>query len=157
MSTLTASAERTIAASPEALYDIVADFTTHHARILPPAFSDFRVESGGIGVGTVTSSRFTIAGRTDTVRTRVVRAERGRVLEEVVLGRPMQTTFTFRPDVSGARVAIDTTWQPSRGPLGFLERRLIPSRLSRIYADELDRLAAYVASLRSEESPPAAA
>src|SRR5215212_1142819 len=155
MSMLSASAERAIAASPDALYDVVADFATHHARILPPAFSDFRVESGGIGVGTVTSSRFTIVGRTETVRTQVIRAERGRVLEEIVLGRQMQTTFSFRPDVAGTRVSIDTTWRAARGLAGFIERRLVPSRLARIYADELDRLAAYVVELGRPIASPA--
>ena len=145
---LTASAERLIADSPEHLYELVADFVEHHPHILPKAFSDFTVESGGVGVGTVTASTFRMGGRTDRIRTRVVRAEPGRLIEEIVLGRVMTTTFTFRPDVSGTRVAIDTTWQPTGGLSGFLERRFAPRMLSRIYAEELERLAAYATEQR---------
>jgi ribosome-associated toxin RatA of RatAB toxin-antitoxin module len=146
MSSLVASAERLIPDSPDRLYALVADFIEHHPHILPPVFSDFRVETGGVGLGTVT-----VGGRRQTLRTRVVRAEPGRVIEEIVLGRPMTTTFTFRSDVAGTRVAIDTTWRPGRGVAGVLERRFAPRRLSRVYEDELARLEAYAASIRAEE------
>ena len=155
--TLVAAAERRIADSPDHLYELVADFVQHHPHILPPAFSDFRVESGGVGVGTVTASTFRMGGRTDRIRTRVVRAEPGRVIEETVLGRTMHTTFTFRPDVAGARVAIETTWEPMRGIRGFLERRFAPKMLSRIYADELERLERYAADQRGLVAAAAAA
>ena len=149
MSTLTASAERLIADSPDHLYELVADFREHHPKILPPAFRDFTVESGGSGVGTITASTFRMGGRTDRIRTRVVRAEPGRLIEEVVIGRPMTTTFTFRSDVAGARVAIDTTWRPMGGISGVLERRFAPAMLSRIYQDELERLDRYAADQRA--------
>lgn len=148
MTTLTASAERLIADSPGRLYELVADFAEHHPHILPNAFSDFTVESGGVGIGTITASTFRMGGRTDRIRTRVVRAEPGRLIEEVVLGRVMTTTFTFRPDVSGTRAAIDTTWRPAGGLSGLLERRFAPRMLSRIYAEELERLETYAAELR---------
>jgi ribosome-associated toxin RatA of RatAB toxin-antitoxin module len=151
MSTLTASAERLIADSPEHLYELVADFAEHHPHILPKAFSDFSVESGGVGVGTVTASTFRMGGRTDRIRTRVVCAEPSRIIEEIVLGRSMTTSFTFRPDVSGTRVAIDTTWRPAGGLNGFLERRFAPRMLSRIYAEELERLERYAAAQRAAE------
>ena len=151
MPSLVASAERLIPDSPDRLYTLVADFVDHHPHILPPAFSDFRVETGGVGLGTITASTFSMGGRRQTLRTRVVRAEPGRVIEEIVLGRPMTTTFTFRSDAAGTRVAIDTTWRPARGIAGFLERRFAPAMLSRIYEDELARLDAYAASLRAQE------
>jgi ribosome-associated toxin RatA of RatAB toxin-antitoxin module len=161
MTTLTASAERLIADSPEHLYELVNDFAEHHPRILPKAFSDFTVETGGVGVGTVTASTFRMGGRTDRIRTRVVRSEPGRLIEEIVLGRVMTTSFTFRPDVSGTRVAIDTTWRPAGGISGLLERRFAPRMLSRIYAEELERLDAYAAEQRAAQrragSLPAAA
>jgi hypothetical protein len=89
-----------------------------------------------------------MGGRTDRIRTRVVRAEPGRLIEEVVLGRVMTTTFTFRPDVAGTRVAIDTAWRPAGGLSGLLERRFAPRMLSRIYAEELERLETYAAEVR---------
>lgn len=52
MGTVEASAERTIDAPAEQVYGYLAD-THHHPRFLPPAFSDFTVEEGGAGAGTV--------------------------------------------------------------------------------------------------------
>ena len=146
MTTLVAAAERTIHAPVDTLYDYVADFREHHPRILPPAFSDFRVDEGGIGVGTVTSSKFRMGGQTQVVRTRVSRVERGRLIEEVVLDRPMTTTFAFTPNAAGATVRIETTWEPGHGIRGVLERLFAPTQLARVYADELRRLEAYAVS-----------
>ena len=40
----------------------LADMRDHHPRFLPPAFSDFQVESGGVGAGTVTRFKIRPAG-----------------------------------------------------------------------------------------------
>lgn len=149
MTTLVATAERTIAAPADTLYDYVADFREHHRRILPPAFSNFRVEAGGVGVGTVTSSTFSMGGQTRILRTRVTRVEPGRLIEEIVLDQPMTTVFAFAPGADGTTVRIETTWQPAAGIGGFLERLFAPRQLARIYADELSRLDAYAASRAS--------
>jgi len=144
--TLTAAAERTIHAPAADLFTYVADFVDHHPRFLPPAFSDFTVEAGGVGVGTVTSSNLRIGGRTQRLRTRVTRAEPGRLVEEIVLGRPMTTTFSFAPTGDGTLARIETAWTPSGGLAGLLEKLFAPRAVSKVYADELDRLAAYAAS-----------
>lgn len=146
MAALTASAQRTIAAPADQLFTYVADFRKHHPRILPPAFQDFTVEAGGTGVGTVTSSRFTLGGTTETLRTRVTRAEPGRLIEEVVETRPMTTTFRFLPGGDLTTVRIETTWTPRGGFGGLLERLFAPRMLSKVYADELDLLDTYAAS-----------
>jgi hypothetical protein len=143
--TLVARAERAIDAPADDLYTYVADFTQHHPHILPTAFSDFRVEEGGVGVGTITSSRFTVGGRTSTIRTPVVRAEPGRVVEEVVLDQPMTTAFTFTPVDGATRVAIETRWTPRTGLAGLLERLFAPRMISKVYAEELRNLDAYAA------------
>jgi uncharacterized protein YndB with AHSA1/START domain len=57
------AAERRIDAPAERVYRLLADYTTHHPRILPPAFLEFRVEQGGMGAGTVHSFRLTAGGR----------------------------------------------------------------------------------------------
>jgi hypothetical protein len=151
MTTLVASAERTISAPADTLYGYVADFREHHPHILPPAFSEFRVEAGGVGVGTITSSRFALAGRTRTVRTRVSRIEPGRLMEEIVLDQPMSTTFAFTPDGDRTTVQIQTVWRPSGGFGGLLERLFAPRALAKVYADELSRLESYAASRRQRE------
>ena len=40
-------------APAEVVYGYLADMREHHPRFLPPAFEDFKVESGGVGAGTV--------------------------------------------------------------------------------------------------------
>jgi uncharacterized protein YndB with AHSA1/START domain len=146
MAALTAAAERTIAAPADELFTYVSDFRTHHPRILPPAFQDFTVESGGVGLGTVTSSRFTLGGTTETVRTRVTRVEPGRLIEEEVETRPMTTTFRFLPGGDLTTVRIETTWTPRSGVRGVLERLFAPRMLARIYQDELGLLDEYASS-----------
>jgi Polyketide cyclase / dehydrase and lipid transport len=143
MTTLIASAERAIPLPAETLFDYVADFREHHPKILPPAFADFTVESGGVGVGTVTRSNFTMGGRTRPLRTAVSRVEPGRLIEEVVLDEPMVTTFSFVPNDGAATVRIETRWEPGGGLSGILERLFAPRLLARIYDDELGRLEAY--------------
>jgi len=59
MSRINVSAERIIEAPADLVYGFVADMREHHRRFLPAAFSDFEVESGGVGAGTVT--RFSTA------------------------------------------------------------------------------------------------
>jgi uncharacterized protein YndB with AHSA1/START domain len=49
MGTLHVSAERTIDAPPATVYSYLADMREHHPHFLPPAFSGFEVESGGVG------------------------------------------------------------------------------------------------------------
>jgi uncharacterized protein YndB with AHSA1/START domain len=146
MTILIASAERTIPAPADTLYSYVADFREHHPRILPPAYSEFKVEAGGVGVGTITSSRFALGGQTRTVRTRVSRVEPGRLIEEIIIDHPMTTTFAFTPTDGGTTVRIQTTWQPGRGIGGILERLFAPRQLTRVYADELSRLEDYAVS-----------
>ena len=111
MTTLIASAERAIPLPAETLFDYVADFREHHPKILPPAFADFTVESGGVGVGTVTRSNFTMGGRTRPLRTAVSRVEPGRLIEEVVLDEPMVTTFSFVPNDGSATTEVQARIQ----------------------------------------------
>jgi uncharacterized protein YndB with AHSA1/START domain len=105
------AAERRIDAPAERVYRLLADYTTHHPRILPPAFSEFRIEQGGVGAGTVHSFRLTAGGRTRAYRMRVDEPEPGRVLTETDQLSSTVTTFTVLPEGSGCRVRIGTRWQ----------------------------------------------
>ena len=62
VSELQVTAERAIGAPATQVYRLIADFDRHHPRILPRAFSQFRVEEGGVGAGTVHSFRMTAGG-----------------------------------------------------------------------------------------------
>src|SRR5260370_8600678 len=71
MARIVISAERTVGAPADAVYRYVADMREHHLHFLPPAFSDFRVESGGVGAGTITRFKVTAGGRAPGDRVRV--------------------------------------------------------------------------------------
>ena len=104
---------------------------------LPEAFSDFRVERGGVGAGTVVSFTLSLGGRRRTVTQEVSEPRPGRVLVEA--GRRERTTFTVEPEGPRARVRIDTVLE-TRGLEGLLTRLLAPRVLRPLYADELERL-----------------
>ena len=121
----------------------------HHPRFLPPAFSDFRVESGGFGAGTVTRFKVTAGGRTREYQMKVAEPEPGRVLTESDTGSSMVTTTTVRPNDSGSLVRISTAWDGAGGIGGLFERMFAPRVMRSIYADELRRLDAYAREHRS--------
>jgi uncharacterized protein YndB with AHSA1/START domain len=143
MGTIHVSAEREIDAPAETVYGYLADMREHHPRFLPPAFSDFRVESGGVGAGTITQFTVTAGGRKRQYRMQVAEPEPGRVLTESDSESSLVTTTTVTPQGSAAMVQITTSWAGAAGIGGFFERRFAPKVMRGIYADELDRLNAY--------------
>ena len=132
-----------VAAPPERVYGLLADYRTHHGRFLPPAFRRLAVEEGGVGAGTLVSVELSLGGRTHAFRARVDEPEPGRRLTETDVESGATTTFTVRPEGAGARVRIETVFTPARGLRGIFERRVGAFLLRRLYRDELARLDAY--------------
>jgi uncharacterized protein YndB with AHSA1/START domain len=149
MAKVEASAERTIDAPAERVYGYLADMH-QHPRFLPPAFSDFQVEEGGVGAGTVTTFAVTAGGRTRNYRMRVSEPEPGRTLVESDVNSSLVNTFNVEPQGDKSLVRIATSWDGAGGIGGFFERTFAPKALRRLYLDELDRLNAYAAA-----QPPA--
>ena len=143
MGTLHVSAERSVYAPPDTVYGYLADMREHHPHFLPPAFSDFEVESGGVGAGTITRFKLNAGGRTREYRMEVAEPEPGRVLTESDTNSSLVTTFTVSPEGSRSRVSISTTWEGAGGIGGFFERAFAPRVMRALYADELQRLDAY--------------
>jgi uncharacterized protein YndB with AHSA1/START domain len=143
MAKIVVSAERVVDAPAEAVYRYVADMREHHPRFLPPAFSDFQVESGGTGAGTITRFKVTAGGRTRDYRMQVDEPEPGRVLTESDTASSMVTTTTVTPKGGASLVRITTSWNGAGGIGGFFERRFAPKAMRAIYTDELERLNAY--------------
>lgn len=143
MGTIHVSAERAVDAPANAVYGYIADMREHHPRFLPPAFSDFEVESGGVGAGTVTRFKVTAGGRSREYRMEISEPEPGRVLAESDTNSSLRTTFTVTPDGERSRVGIATSWEGAGGIGGFFERLFAPRVMRGIYADELDRLNSY--------------
>lgn len=143
MGTIHVSAEGVVGAPPDTVYGYLADMRVHHPRFLPPAFSDFEVESGGVGDGTVTRFRVTAGGRSREYHMTVSEPEPGRVLKESDTNSSLSTTFTVASEGDRSRVRIATSWEGAGGIGGFFERMFAPKAMRSIYADELVRLDRY--------------
>jgi hypothetical protein len=143
MGTIHVSADGVVNAPAATVYDYVADMRQHHPHFLPAAFSDFQVESGGVGAGTVTRFKVTAGGRTRQYHMQVDEPEPGRVLTESDTESSLVTTFTVDPDGDRSRVQISTTWQGAGGIGGFFERTFAPRVMKGIYAEELVSLDRY--------------
>jgi Polyketide cyclase / dehydrase and lipid transport len=115
----------------------------HHPKFLSPAFSEFVVESGGVGAGTVVRFKVTAGGRSRDYRMEVSEPEPGRVIRETDTNSSLVTTFTVTAEGSGSRVEIVTEWEGAGGIGGVFERKFAPKVMHGIYADELARLDAY--------------
>ena len=144
MSHLEVQTERVIAAKPEDVYAFLADYK-ERPKILPPNFSDYAVEEGGHGAGTVVSYRMRAGRRERPYRMRVDEPARG-VLTESDAGSSFVTRWELSPTADGerTRVRLVSEWDGSSGVAGFFERLFAPVGLRRIYNDMLARLAAAV-------------
>jgi uncharacterized protein YndB with AHSA1/START domain len=151
MATIEVKADRVIEAPAATVYALIADHE-HHARFLPPAFTDFHVESGGVGAGTVTRFKVTAGGRTREYHMQVSEPEPGRVLSESDSGSSLVTTWTVEPEGERSHVEIATRWEGAGGIGGFFERLFAPRVMRGIYVDELERLDAYA---RGQSAPGA--
>jgi hypothetical protein len=143
MTEILVSAQQLIRAPAEQVYGYLADYRQHHPKILPPAFSGFQIDEGGVGAGTVFRISVTAAGRTRSYHMRVSEPEPGRTLVETDQDSSLVTTFTVIPDAQGALTRIETRWQGASGIGGFFERLFAPRAAGRMYADELRRLDEY--------------
>jgi len=111
--------------------------------------ADFRVESGGVGAGTITRYKLTAGGRTREYRTKIAEPAPGRVLTESDTGSSAVTTFTVSPQGTASLVQISTAWDGAGGIGGLFERMFAPRVLRAIFTDELSRLDAYAREHRS--------
>jgi uncharacterized protein YndB with AHSA1/START domain len=148
MAKVSASAERSIDAPADQVYSYLADMHLHQ-QFLPPAFSDFKIEQGGVGTGTVTSFKITAGGRTRSYRMQVTEPTPGRTLVETDTGSSLVTRFDVTPQGDKSLVSVTTSWDGASGVGGFFERTFAPPAVRRIYAEALDRLNAYATEHRT--------
>jgi uncharacterized protein YndB with AHSA1/START domain len=138
-------AGRQIAAPSHDVYRAIADYN-QRPRWLPPAFSNPRVEEGGVGKGTVVNYHLKVGPRERDYRMRVVDEWPGSELEEQDLGSSLINHWSASPRGTGTLVRVDTTWEGARGIGGFFERLFAPRALRSVYDDMLARLDQYVHS-----------
>lgn len=136
------AAEQEIAAPADRVYRILADYDTHHPRILPPAFTSLVVEEGGVGAGTVIRFSIKAGGRTTDYHQQILEPEPGRVLIEDDLDSDLATTFTVTPTANGCQVRMESSWTP-HGVQGLVERLFASRLMLPVYREELRLLDQY--------------
>ncbi|HMA36066.1 MAG TPA: SRPBCC family protein [Chloroflexia bacterium] len=151
MNRIRAEAAEIIAARPETIYAILADYRRGHPQILPKAyFAALDVEAGGQGAGTVVNVRMQVMGVAQDYHLTVSEPEPGRVLVESDPQRGVVTTFTVTPVAGGlqAHVRIATEMPARPGVTGLVEKLVNPPVMRRIFRKQLRQLADYVAGAR---------
>ena len=141
MSQVVATAERVVRAPAEQVRTALADYAGTRPRLLPEQFSDYRVESGGVGAGTRVHWRF--AATSKRVREQLVEVTQPAedTLVETDTASSMVTTWTVHPaDVGTTTVRVRTIWNGAGGIGGFFERTFAPRGLRRVYLGMLERL-----------------
>ncbi|MEU5876182.1 SRPBCC family protein [Spirillospora sp. NPDC047279] len=140
MGQVTATAEKTFAASPDQVFTALGDYDGARRKILTEHFSEYEVREGGQDEGTVV--HWKLAATSKRVRDCLVSVSvpGERTLVERDANSSLVTTWTVAPEGSGARVKVESTWDGAGGVGGFFERRFAPSGLRRIYEGQLAKL-----------------
>ena len=151
MGTNEVAVSRTIDATADTIYSIIADYETHHPHILPEAyFSGLEILEGGVGAGTRINVHAIVYGSQQTLHMGVAEPQPGRVLTETDLNGGMKTTFALQPvGDQQTVVTITTAWPPASGLQSLFNRLMLPRYVRRMLEAELEQLAAYVAVINS--------
>ena len=142
MATVTARATKAVDASPDQVLAFLRDYRESRPRILTDNYSQYRVESGGQGQGTVIGYHFAAGGRERDYRLSV--EEDGAGLSERDQLSSYVSRWTVAPDASGSQVTLEATWQGAAGIGGVFERTFAPMGLRRVFGEMLEKLAAAV-------------
>jgi hypothetical protein len=146
-----AEAEATIQAHPDAVYQVIADYRTHHPNIMPPSlFSRIEVESGGIGTGTTFHITLSLAGTKKRMHMRVAEPDPGHLLTETNIDTGVVTAFEVTPANGGEATLtrISSDWETARGIRGVVDRLTTPPLMRWIFGKQLRQLARYMTSGR---------
>ena len=129
-------------AAPDRVFEVLRDYREGRPRILTDNYSAYRVESGGVGDGTVIAYHFAAGGRERDYRLRV--EESTRELTERDELSSFISTWSVAPSGAGSEVTIQSSWEGAGGIGGFFERTFAPMGLRKIYGQMLERLAGAV-------------
>ncbi len=152
MSDIHVQVSKLIEATPERVYNTIADYQKGHRAILPKRyFTDMTVLEGSQGAGTVIKVKMNVMGARRHFRLQVSEPEPGRVLVESDPESGTITTFTIDAVDQGqsSRVTIETIAKANSGLRGFMEKLFNPAITRRIYQEELELLADYVQGIAS--------
>ncbi len=153
MSALHVEASKVVDAPAERIYAVLVDYRVSHPAILPKQyFKSIRVEQGGIGAGTVVATDMEVYGAKFSYRLTVTEPQPGRVLAEADKAAGIATQFILEPIGEGkqTKLTIASDMQTSSGIRGWLERMMNPTVMRKIYNEELQLIAEYVAQPASK-------
>ncbi|MFB9315209.1 SRPBCC family protein [Nocardioides plantarum] len=141
MAQVTATTETTLSVAPTVALAALADYADTRPAILTEAYTDYAVESGGVGSGTVATWRLHATKKRVRHVVADVVVDASRVIE-TDRNSSMVTTYAVVPDgATGTRVVVTTTWDGAGGVGGFFERTFAPKGLARIHDGVLANLA----------------
>lgn len=153
MSKIQVSESAPIHAPAPTIYALLADYSTHHPRILPkPYFTSLKIDEGGQGAGTVFTAQMNVMGNRSTFRMRVSEPEPGHILAETDLDTGLVTTFTITPKGDHSEVTIKTIYERKAGFSGWLEGWITPMFMRKIYREELHLIDQYAQKM-NETTP----
>jgi hypothetical protein len=141
MAQVKATAERTIGAPVDLVWQAVIDYADVRPTLLTEHFSEYEVRAGGSGAGT--TAHWKLAATSKRVRDCLIEVTQpaDRQLVERDANSSMVTTWTVRPSgKDNSAVSIETTWDGASGVGGFFEKTFAPGGLRRIYDGMLANL-----------------
>lgn len=148
MNSLRVEVSRAVDATPDAVLSLFRDYRVAHAAVLPkPYFVDMVIDQGGYGAGTVVRVKMKAYGVEKNYRFDVTEPEPGRILAETDPSIGLVTHFIADPLDGGARsmVTLSTLFPIPGGIAGWFERKMTPGLMRRIYQQELQNVANYLA------------
>jgi len=147
---------RRIAARPEPIRAVIADYHDGHRRIVPPrVFKWLAVDKGGVGGGTEIRFAMRVLGSTRVTRGIVTEPDPGRTIVETYPETGVVTTFIIEPvGTAESVVTIATDMPVPGGPLGKVQGFLTGRVLRPLYVEELQRLADIVEGRRQHDPVP---
>jgi len=156
MTTYLVEHSRRIAAPARVAYDIIADYTDGHARIIPPPwFTNLQVDAGGVGAGTKIHFDVRAFGMQQRVSAVVTEPEPGHVLVESYPDTGTITRFIVEPADNGraCTVTFSSSVVSRGGLLGVVERRVMTRFFRRVFDAELGRLDDLARERAAQSSP----
>jgi uncharacterized protein YndB with AHSA1/START domain len=141
MAQVKATAERTIGAPVDTVWQALVDYTDVRPTLLTENYSEYEVRAGGTGAGTTV--HWKLAATSKRVRDCLIEVTEPaeHQLVERDTNSSMVTTWTVRPSGrDNAAVSVETTWHGAGGIGGFFEKTFAPGGLRRIYDGVLANL-----------------
>lgn len=144
MPQVTATTEATLPVPPAEALTALGDYLETRPAVLSERYTDYAVESGGTGAGTVVTWRLhATEKRVRHVVADVTTDDTG--VTETDRNSSLVTRYDVRADGAGSRVVVTSTWAGATGIGGFFERTFAPRGLARIHDEVLANLAARLA------------